>query len=381
MAQGIPFMARGMADARLDGGRGLLARLHVDGPLLVLVLLVCALGLVVLYSAVEGNRDQFLSQVSRLGVGLLGMLVIAQIAPRTLRRWSLPLYLAGLVLLVAVLLIGVEAKGARRWIDVPGLPRFQPAELMKLAVPMMLASVLADRPLPPGMRWILLALVLTGLPAAMIALQPDLGTAVLVTGSGLAIVLLAGIHWRWIVGVLLAGAAAAPILWQFMHPYQRQRVLTLFDPESDPFGAGWNIIQSKIAIGSGGVSGKGWMQGTQSQLDFLPESHTDFIIAVMAEELGFVGVTALVLLYFLVLSRGFQIAMSATDNYSRLLAGSLTLTFFIYLFVNIAMVAGLLPVVGVPLPLVSYGGTSAMTLMAAFGILMAIQTHPKRLNS
>lgn len=381
MALGMSVMQRRGAAARLDNGSSLLGRVHLDGPLLIFVMMVCGLGLLVLYSALEGNTDRFMSQVIRLGVAFLVMVAVAQISPRTLRRWAPVLYLGGLVLLIAVLLIGVEAKGARRWIDLPGLPRFQPAEMMKLAVPMMLATLFADRPFPPRMLWIAVALLLMVLPAGLIALQPDLGTAVLVTGSGLAIILLAGIHWRWILGVAVAAAAAAPVLWQFMHPYQQQRVLTLFDPQSDPFGAGWNIIQSKIAIGSGGVLGKGWMQGTQSQLDFLPESHTDFIIAVMAEELGFVGVAALLFLYLLVISRGMQIAMAATDNFSRLLAGSLTLTFFIYLFVNIAMVAGLLPVVGVPLPLVSYGGTSALTLMAGFGMLMAIQTHPKRLNS
>ncbi len=381
MPLGLPFMPGVAARSRLQQGPAGLARLHLDGPLLTFVLLVTGLGLFVLYSAVEGNFDRFLSQLIRLGLAFAVMLVVAQIAPRTLQRWALPMYLGGLLLLVAVLLIGVEAKGARRWLDLPGLPRFQPAEIMKLAVPMMLASLLAERPLPPRLGWILLALGLMLVPALLIALQPDLGTAVLVTGSGLAIILLAGIYWRWIFAVLLLAAAATPVLWQFLHPYQQQRVLTLFDPQSDPFGAGWNIIQSKIAIGSGGVFGKGWMQGTQSQLDFLPESHTDFIIAVMAEELGLVGVAVLLCLYGLVLSRGFQIAMTATDNFSRLLAGSLTLTFFIYLFVNIAMVAGLLPVVGVPLPLVSYGGTSALTLMAGFGMLMAIQTHPGRLNS
>ncbi len=358
-----------------------LRRLHIDLPLLVLVLLVCALGLVVLYSAVDGNPDRFTSQVTRLGLAFGVMFVIAQVPPRTLRRWSAPLYLVGVALLVAVLFFGVSAKGAQRWIDLPGLPRFQPAEIMKLVVPMMLAAFLAERRLPPRFGVLCGSLALLAVPAVLIAIQPDLGTAILVGGSGLAIILLAGVSWRLVFAAIAAGLAALPALWMVLHDYQRQRVLTLFDPESDPLGAGWNIIQSKTAIGSGGLYGKGLLQGTQSHLDFLPESDTDFIIAVMGEETGFLGVMALLVLYFLLITRGLYIATRAPDAYSRLLAGSLSITFFIYVFVNIAMVSGLLPVVGVPLPLVSYGGTSALTLMAAFGILMAINTNPKMLRA
>ncbi len=356
-------------------------RLHVDLPLLVLVLLVCGLGLVVLYSAVDGDFDRLQTQAARLGLAFAVMLAVAQVPPRSLQRWSLPLYLVGLGLLVAVLFFGVSAKGAQRWIDLPGLPRFQPSEIMKIVVPMVLAAFLSERRLPPRFSVLCVALLLLAVPAVLIGLQPDLGTAILVTGSGVAIVLLAGIQWRFVVGAGLAGLAALPAFWFVMKDYQRQRVLTLFDPESDPLGAGWNIIQSKTAIGSGGLYGKGLMQGTQSHLDFLPESDTDFIIAVMAEEMGFLGVLVLLVLYFLVITRGLYIAIQAQDVYSRLLAGSLSFTFFIYAFVNIAMVSGLLPVVGVPLPLVSYGGTSALTLMAAFGILMAIHTHPKMLRA
>ena len=378
---GRDFVHR-LPDSELAFARrqALLLRLHVDLPLLVLVLLVCGLGLVVLYSALDGDVARLQSQASRLGLALAVMLAVAQVPPRSLRRWSLPMYLVGVGLLVAVLFIGVSAKGAQRWIDLPGLPRFQPSEIMKLVVPMVLAAFLSERSLPPRLPVVCLALLLLAIPAALIAVQPDLGTAILVTGSGLAIVLLAGIQWRWVMAAGLAGLAALPALWFVMKDYQRQRVLTLFDPESDPLGAGWNIIQSKTAIGSGGLYGKGLMQGTQSHLDFLPESDTDFIIAVMAEEMGFLGVMVLLVLYFLVITRGLYIATQAPDPYSRLLAGSLSFTFFIYAFVNIAMVSGLLPVVGVPLPLVSYGGTSALTLMAAFGILMAIHTHPKRLR-
>lgn len=375
---GRDFVHR-LPDSELAFARrqALLWRLHVDLPLLALVLLICGVGLVVLYSAVDGDVPRLQTQAMRLGLALGVMLAIAQVPPRSLRRWSLPMYLVGLALLVAVLFIGVSAKGAQRWIDLPGLPRFQPSEIMKVVVPMMMAAFMADRSLPPRFGVLCVALLLLAIPAALIAVQPDLGTAILVTGSGVAIILLAGIQWRFVLAAGLAGLAALPALWMVMKDYQRQRVLTLFDPETDPLGAGWNIIQSKTAIGSGGLYGKGLMQGTQSHLDFLPESDTDFIIAVMAEETGFFGVMVLLVLYFLVITRGLYIATQAQDVYSRLLAGSISFTFFIYAFVNIAMVSGLLPVVGVPLPLVSYGGTSAITLMAAFGILMAVHTHPK----
>ncbi|MCC5870977.1 MAG: rod shape-determining protein RodA [Gammaproteobacteria bacterium] len=375
---GRDFVHR-LPDSELAFARrqALLWRLHVDPPLLVLVLLICGVGLVVLYSAVDGDVPRLQTQAMRLGLALGVMLAVAQVPPRSLRRWSLPMYLVGLSLLVAVLFIGVSAKGAQRWIDLPGLPRFQPSEIMKVVVPMMMAAFMADRSLPPRFGVLCVALLLLAIPAALIAVQPDLGTAILVTGSGVAIILLAGIQWRFVLAAGLAGLAALPALWMVMKDYQRQRVLTLFDPETDPLGAGWNIIQSKTAIGSGGLYGKGLMQGTQSHLDFLPESDTDFIIAVMAEETGFFGVMVLLVLYFLVITRGLYIATQAQDVYSRLLAGSISFTFFIYAFVNIAMVSGLLPVVGVPLPLVSYGGTSAITLMAAFGILMAVHTHPK----
>ena len=361
--------------------QALLWRIHVDLPLLVLVLMICGYGLVVLYSAVDRDLDRLLSQVYRLGVALLVLLVAAQVPPWRLRRLAGLLYVVGLVLLVLVLVMGTSAMGAQRWIDLPGLPRFQPSEMMKLAVPIMVAAFFSERSMPPRLLPVLAGLLLIAVPAVLIALQPDLGTAVLVAGSGLAVVLLSGVRWSWVLSALAAAVAALPALWYLMQDYQRQRVLTLFDPESDPLGAGWNIIQSKTAIGSGGFMGKGLFEGTQSHLDFLPESHTDFIIAVLAEELGFLGVLLLLGLYFLLLTRGLFIAIGAQDSFSRLLAGGLTITFFTYLFVNIAMVSGLLPVVGVPLPLVSYGGTSALTLMAGFGMLMSIQTHRKLLHA
>ena len=358
-----------------------LRRLHLDLPLLALVLLTAAYGLVVLYSALDRDGVAFQGQLSRLAVAFVVMLIAAQLDLAMLQRWAPVLYGLGMVMLVLVLLVGVQAKGAQRWLGVPGLPRFQPSELMKLAVPLMVASFLADRPLPPTAKTVASVLALIAAPALLIGLQPDLGTAILVAAAGFAVLLLSGLFWRWVLLAGLLSLAALPGLWMVMRDYQRPRVLTLLDPESDPLGAGWNIIQSKIAIGSGGLFGKGLFEGTQSHLNFLPESHTDFIIAVLAEELGFLGVLGLLTLYFLLLTRGLYIATQGRDTFARLLAGGLTLTFFTYLFVNVAMVSGLLPVVGVPLPLVSYGGTSALTLLAGFGVLMAVATQPKPLAS
>jgi len=276
-------------------------------------------------------------------------------------------------------LVGVGAKGAQRWLELPGF-RFQPSEIMKLVLPMMVAAWLTRQQLPPTFRHLCVALLLLAVPTAMIMKQPDLGTSLLIAASGVFVILLSGVYWRWIFAALGLMAAALPALWAIMRDYQRQRVLTFLDPESDPLGSGWNIIQSKTAIGSGGLSGKGWLSGTQSQLDFLPESHTDFIIAVIGEELGMTGVLVLLAIYLLIIARGLIIAVQAQDSFSRLLAGSITLTFFVYVFVNIGMVSGLLPVVGVPLPMVSYGGTSIVTLMAGFGILMSIRTHRQMLT-
>ena len=366
-------------DDGFDRRQRWLRRLHLDLPLLALVLLTAAYGLVVLYSALDRDWVAFQGQLSRLALAFVVMLIAAQLDLAMLQRWAPVLYGLGMVMLVLVLLVGVQAKGAQRWLGVPGLPRFQPSELMKLAVPLMVASFLADRPLPPTAKTVVSVLALIAAPALLIGLQPDLGTAILVAAAGFAVLLLSGLFWRWVLLAGLLGLAALPGLWMVMRDYQRKRVLTLLDPESDPLGAGWNIIQSKIAIGSGGLFGKGLFEGTQSHLNFLPESHTDFIIAVLAEELGFLGVLGLLTLYFLLLTRGLYIATQGRDTFARLLAGGLTLTFFTYLFVNVAMVSGLLPVVGVPLPLVSYGGTSALTLLAGFGVLMAVATQPKPL--
>jgi rod shape determining protein RodA len=353
-----------------------LLRIHLDPLMLAVLLAIIAYGLVVLYSAVDRNPSLFTNQAGRMGLALMLMAAVAQIHPRVYLRWTPVAYAGGIALVLLVLLVGVEAKGSRRWLDLPGLPRFQPSEVMKLAVPMMVAWYFHDRPLPPSLKDLGVALCIIVAPALPVVLQPDLGTGILVAGAGLAVVVLAGIRWRLVLYAVLLLAIAAPWVWWYgLQDYQRQRILTLFDPQSDPLGAGWNIIQSTTAIGSGGVYGKGLFQGTQSHLDFLPESQTDFIIAVIGEELGLVGILALLSLYLVLIARGLYIAGRAPHTYQRLVAGSLTLTFFVYVFVNVGMVSGLLPVVGVPLPLVSYGGTSAITLLVSFGIIMSIRTH------
>ncbi len=355
--------------------RARLLKLHLDPLMLVTLTAVVSMGLMVLYSAVDRNMDMFDNQVMRMGLAFVVLATTAQLHPRLYMRWTPVFYGGGLLMLALVLVAGVSAKGSQRWLEVPGLPRFQPSEIMKLAVPMMVAWYFQDRPLPPSFKDLCVSLVIIAAPAACIVLQPDLGTSILVACAGLAAVVLAGLSWRWIGMALLGVAMAAPGLWYLMQDYQRQRVLTLFDPNSDPLGAGWNIIQSTTAIGSGGIYGKGLFEGTQSHLDFLPESHTDFIVAVIGEELGLVGLLILITLYMVLVSRGLYIATQAAHTFERLTAGALILTFFVYVFVNIAMVSGLLPVVGVPLPLVSYGGTSAITLMASFGIIMSVRTH------
>ncbi|WP_426415931.1 rod shape-determining protein RodA [Aestuariirhabdus sp. LZHN29] len=349
--------------------------LRLDPVLLGLLLLLMGGGLLVLYSASGQNLAMVSRQAVYLAVGLVGMVVIANIPPRIFERWSPWVYLLGLGLLVAVLISGTGAKGAQRWLALPGF-RFQPSEIMKLVMPMVVAWYLAKRVMPPSFRHLLMAMILILLPVLLIAKQPDLGTSLLIAASGMFVLFLAGLRWRIILGAVLA---ALPLVWGMWHylmrDYQKQRVLTFLNPESDPWGSGWNIIQSKVAIGSGGIYGKGWFGGTQSQLDFLPESHTDFIIAVLAEEFGLVGVLLLLAVYVAIIARGIVIALNAQTLFGKLLAGSITLTFFVYVFVNIGMVSGLLPVVGVPLPLVSRGGTSVVTLLAGFGVLMSVHSH------
>ena len=352
-------------------------RLHIDGPLLGGLLLISALGLIVLYSAVGESMRLWMNQLIRLGVALVAMFIVAQIPPGFLRRWTPWAYIGGLILLALVLLTGEVGQGARRWLDL-GI-RFQPSEIMKLAVPMMAAWYLHDRQIPPRFSQILIIAVIIVVPTVLIARQPDLGTALLIAASGIIVIVLAGLSIRLMIALAVLSVPGAYGLWQLMQDYQKQRVLTLLNPDSDPLGAGYNIIQSKIAIGSGGLFGKGWTNGSQAQLEFLPERDTDFIFAVMGEELGLLGVLALIALYMFVVGRGLYIAIQAPDTYSRLLAGSISLTFFVYVFVNTAMVTGLVPVVGIPLPLVSFGGTSMVTLMAGFGILMSIHSQRKLL--
>jgi len=344
-----------------------------DAPLLLGLLGLITAGLFVLYSASGGDIGTVYRQGIRISVGLLVLLTLSQVPPHILRIWTPWLYLLGLILVSATWVFGT-GRGASRWLDL-GLVRFQPSEIMKLAVPMMVAWYLHPRQLPPGFRSLLVAFAILLVPSLVIARQPDLGTALLVATSGLFVLFLSGLQWRLIIALAGLAIAAAPALWFLMHDYQRQRVLTFLNPESDPLGSGWNIIQSKIAVGSGGLFGKGWMNGTQSRLEFIPERHTDFILAVFSEEFGLLGVILLFSLYLFLVGRSLYMASLSTSTYGRLLAGSLSLTFFVYLLVNAGMVSGLLPVVGVPLPLVSFGGTSIVTLLAGVGILMSIHGH------
>lgn len=355
------------------------SRIHIDPWLSGLLLVLLGAGLVVLYSASGQHMSVVIAQVSRFGVALVTMVLLAQLSPKTLCRWSPVLYGGGLAMLVAVEVMGDIGMGAQRWLEIPGVIRFQPSELMKLAMPMMIAAYLQRQVLPPRVRDIAVCAAIMAVPVLLIARQPDLGTSLLVACAGLFVVLLAGLSWRLIGCLVVLAGAALPLLWINMHAYQRQRVLTFLNPESDPLGAGWNIIQSTTAIGSGGLTGKGWTLGTQSQLEFLPERHTDFIVAVLGEEFGLVGMLLILTLYLLIVGRGLLMANGAHDAYGRLVAGSIILTFFIYVFVNIGMVSGILPIVGVPLPLVSFGGTSSVTLLAGFGILMSIHSHRRLL--
>lgn len=356
----------------------ILQRVHIDGWLLFLLLMLGAIGLFVLYSASGKDESLLIKQATSFGLGLGVMVVVAQLDPRYMANWSALLYIIGVVLLVVVEVIGHNAMGATRWINIPGVVRFQPAELMKVFVPMTLAWYISRHNLPPSFKRIVISALLIVVPFVLIARQPDLGTALLVLVSGVFVLFLGGLRWRWILGAIAAVVPVALCMWIFvMRQYQKQRVLTFLNPESDPLGSGWNIIQSKAAIGSGGVFGKGWLMGTQSHLDFLPESHTDFIIAVLGEEFGLVGICMLLLVYLLLIARAMVITLQAQTVFGKLLAGSITFTFFIYVFVNVGMVSGLLPVVGVPLPFISYGGTSLVTLLSGFGILMAIHTHRK----
>jgi len=366
---------------RIHAGRRVLHRFHVDLPLLLGLLVLVGVGIMVLYSASEQDAELVTKQFIRLGIAFVVMFAVAQISPDTLRYWSPWLFGIGLIMLIAVLILGEVGKGAQRWLNL-GFFTFQPSELMKLALPMLLAWYLSEANLPPKFKHVMVAVVMMLIPIYMVAKQPDLGTSLLLASSGIFVLFLAGLRWFYIVLSLVMLIPTSLLLWFYgMHDYQRNRVLTFLNPESDLRGSGYHINQSSIAIGSGGTYGKGWLNGTQSHLDFLPERKTDFIFPVFSEEFGLIGAIILLSIYAAIVARGLVIAAQAQDTFTRLLAGSITLTFFIYVFINIGMVSGLLPVVGIPLPLVSYGGTSMVTLLAGFGILMSIQTHRKLIAS
>jgi len=372
----MAFIDRDISDRR---GKSLTARLHLDMPLLAGLIVLVGFGLLILYSASGESSDLLNRQIIRLTVAFMAMIFLAWIPPRIYKKWTPFIYAGGILLLLAVVVVGEEGKGAQRWLNF-GVFRFQPSEIMKLAVPMMVAWYFSERKLPPTLRELAVVAIIIAVPTYLILIEPDLGTSILIASSGAFAVFLAGIRWRILLSFITVTIIYAPIHWLFvMQAYQKQRVLTFLDPEQDRLGSGYHIIQSQIAIGSGGLHGKGWLQGTQSQLEFLPERNTDFIFAVLGEEFGFFGVLLLISIYLWIVGRGFMISIKAQETYTRLLAGAITLTFFVYVFVNIGMVTGILPVVGLPLPLVSYGGTSMVTLMASFGILMGIQTHKKLL--
>lgn len=364
----------------LSASAKLLSALNLDGPLLVGLGILALYGLAILYSASGQSLDTILRTVVRIALGTAAMLALTHASPNLLRRLAPWIYVIGVALLLVVELTGVIGKGAQRWLNL-GIVRFQPSEVMKLAVPMLAAWYLHERPLPPDLRALLILAVIIFLPAGLVAMQPDLGTAALIAASGALLVLMAGLSLRIVLLLLLLTVGAAFAGWHILHDYQRERVLTFLNPETDPLGAGYHIIQSQIALGSGGVFGKGWMHGSQAQLQFLPERSTDFIFAVVGEEFGLIGLILLLALYLFIVARAVWLAMQTNDTFSRLLGLSISLTFFVYVFINAGMVSGLLPVVGVPLPLVSYGGTSVVTLLAGFGIVMGLYSHRKLVGS
>jgi len=346
-----------------------------DGPLMILISITCLLGIFILYSASNESLDVLNRQIFRIFIAFTAMMLVSQIPTEILRKLSPWGYIGGIILLSMVLWLGEFGQGAQRWLNL-GI-RFQPSEIMKLSVPMMIAWYLHEKRLPPTGKELIVIMILVIIPGLLIARQPDLGTSLLVIAAGLIVVFLSGIPFRYILSLIILCIPSSLLLWKFMKDYQRQRVLTLINPDTDPLGAGYNIIQSKIAMGSGGVFGKGWTNGSQVQLEFLPEKNTDFIFAVVGEEFGLLGVLTILTLYILIIGRGLYIASNASDLYGRLLAGSISLTFFVYVFVNTAMVIGLMPIVGIPLPLISYGGTSMVTLMIGFGMLMSINSNRK----
>ena len=348
---------------------------NLDGWLLLIVSLMVCAGLFVLYSAAYDMPQRFNDQLRNIGIAFCIMWVVAQVPPQTLSRFAVPIYVVGITLLIAVAMFGLVRKGARRWVNV-GLV-IQPSEIMKIAMPLMLAWYFHQREMFLRYYDYLIAAVLLAIPVGLIARQPDLGTAILVLAAGGYVIFFAGLSWKVMIGLALAGMASLPIVWGSLHDYQRERVMTLIDPTSDPLGKGFHIIQSTIAVGSGGKTGKGWLNGTQAHLEFIPERHTDFIFAVWSEEFGLAGNITLIVLYLLLIARGLFIAAYAPTLFARLLAGAITLILFTYAFVNMGMVSGILPVVGVPLPFISYGGTALVTLFLGIGMLMSISRHRK----
>src|SRR2546423_132927 len=354
---------------------------RIDGPLMATIALTLALGLTVVYSASGGaSFDRVIGQGRNLAFALFALWVFANVAPQTLMRLAPPAYIIGLALLLGVTFFGEVRNGARRWLNL-GVGTVQPSEIMKIAVPLVLAWYFHRHGEALRLRDFVIAAVMLAIPVGLIVRQPDLGTALMIFASGFFVIFLAGLSWKVLLSMSAAAAASLPFIWSMMHSYQRQRILTLLDPMEDPLGAGYHIIQSTIAIGSGGILGKGWLNGTQAQLDFVPERSTDFILAVFAEEFGLAGNVVLLTLYILLVARGFMIAANASTVFARLTAGAITLTFFTYAFVNMGMVSGILPVVGVPLPMISYGGTALLSILVGFGILMSISTHKQLVAS
>lgn len=373
--QNSNFLQR-LMQQRHAQNKSILKHLHLDLPLIMGLTLILCFGLIVLLSASNDSYTVLYKQLSRIAVGFIVMFICAQIPPEKYRLWVPWVYSVGVFLLVFVLLFGHTGKGAERWINL-GLFRFQPSEFMKIAVPIMVAWYLSEKSLPPKLKPLLISAAIVLVPALLIVKQPDLGTGLVIVIAGVGVILFAGVGWRLLLSLIGLAILSIPVLWHFMHDYQRQRILTFLNPNRDPLGTGYHIIQSKIAIGSGGFWGKGWFNGTQSHLNFLPEHSTDFIFSVLGEEFGLIGATILLILYLYVVGRALTIAYRATDSFTRLIAGSLAFTFFLSVFVNIGMVCGILPVVGLPLPLISYGGTSVVTVLAGFGILMSIHTHQR----
>ena len=350
---------------------------HLDGPLLAMLALLLMMSSIVVFSAVGENSERLISHLINIGIALTAMLLASHIPPQRLMQFALPVYIVSLFLLLGVALFGIVVNGSRRWLEL-GITRIQPSELMRLAAPMMLAWYFHYKQETLRSRDFIIAALLLALPLGLIAKQPDLGTTMLIAASGFYVLFLGGLPWKVLIGAGVVAGGAVPLVWNYLlHDYQRQRVLTLIDPASDPLGAGYHIIQSTIAVGSGGLTGKGWMAGTQTHLDFLPERSTDFIFAVFSEEFGLIGNLFLLLIYTAIIWRGLQLASGAPSLFGRLLSGAIVLTFFTYAFVNMGMVSGILPVVGVPLPLVSYGGTSMLTVLTGFGIVMGVATHKK----